>query len=118
MPTRLPSFAEVDSRSPIQDTASIQLGVVKRLPLGNRRADCRSSFEDLDASCIALTFRSVFQSHVVCESVDDAAVSGRNCAWEDQSLFSFRVLKKHKFVIVSERSRIIQINICTSLVMK
>jgi hypothetical protein len=106
----LTSFAEVDCRRPIQDSASIQLGIVQGLALGNRRTNCRSSFEDLNTSCISLTFGSVLQTHVVCESVDDAAVRGRDCAREDQSLLSFSVFKQHKLIIISESRRIIQIN--------
>lgn len=107
----LPSFAEVDSRRPVQDSASVQLGIIKGLPLGNRWADCSSPFEDLDTASISLAFRPVFQAHVVRESVDDTAVRRRYCAREDQSLLSFSVLEQHKLIIIPEGCRIIQINI-------
>jgi hypothetical protein len=106
----LTGFAEVDRGCAIQDTASIQLWIVKRLPLRNRWTDCSSSLEDLNTACIALTFRPVLQPHVVSKSVDDAAVSWRYCAGEDQSLLSFSVLKQHKLIIISKSRRIIQID--------
>jgi hypothetical protein len=89
----LSSFTEVDSRRPVKDTTSIQLGIVEGLPLGNRWTDCSPSLEDLDTSRISLAFGPVFQTHMVCEGVDDAAIGWGYCAREDQSFLAFSVLK-------------------------